>query len=52
MADRDRIDDILSAVGYGRWQIPILMATIVGPFWRLLDLPFGSQVTLMLTVVT
>nr|XP_027222473.1 uncharacterized protein LOC113814620 isoform X1 [Penaeus vannamei] len=29
MADRDRIDDILSAVGYGRWQIPILMATIV-----------------------
>ncbi|XP_063606349.1 solute carrier family 22 member 6-like [Penaeus indicus] len=29
MAERDRIDDVLSVVGYGRWQIPILMATIV-----------------------
>lgn len=29
MAERDRIDDVLSAVGYGRWQISILMATTV-----------------------
>lgn len=32
MAERDRIDDVLSAVGYGRWQISILMATTVGSF--------------------
>ncbi|XP_042883420.1 solute carrier family 22 member 7-like [Penaeus japonicus] len=29
MAGADRIDDVLSAIGYGWWQMPVLLATIV-----------------------